>query len=660
MAREIATHLARAEAGESQGWWGLNHVLIFDEHGRETVTGELEPDLRKLPGWTRMRPDDQARALSAAKRYVVEGDPQPEQWFGTLTIFKPAFAGYRALCLIAALDSAWLDALPAETWTRWAPIIVGYPLSNYSEEPVHGEVLRRAIAADPVAVAGWLLREIDADNERSGTLFGLWRLRDVSAPEVIDAIAEKAEDSALTATARASLVEFTLTHDRPRGIEIATRVLTRDVPPADGTDDHDYVARVAAILLRLAARDTWRQVASVLASDSAVGRAVFEHIVEGDRDGAGTELGDRQLAELVQALFALFPPEEDPPLGPGAQGVSRREQLGRLRDGLLSVLAERGSDAAVDAIAHLHNADPESHVVRFRLRDAREARRAQWPAPDPGDIIKLAHATDARIVTSATHLQQLLVASLRRAEAALQGTPPRARELWNQEPTTPKDEGALSDWLQAWFDQDLRLGGIYVVGAYDALDSRSPTRHSPRPGIAHPRLDVREIDDLSDLARGASELRRATFDFLASLGPRERGRAISAQLGRAACQAGHRVRFLVADELVEELHRGLADNSIGKLIAGLLRNDVVIIDDLGFTALDRIAAEHFFRFIAAAYERRSLIVSTNVSFERWTDFLPEETVATAILDRLLHHCHVIRLAGESYRLREARELVTPA
>jgi len=86
----------------------------------------------------------------------------------------------------------------------------------------------------------------------------------------------------------------------------------------------------------------------------------------------------------------------------------------------------------------------------------------------------------------------------------------------------------------------------------------------------------------------------------------------------------------------------------------------VIIDDLGFTALDRIAAEHFFRFIAAAYERRSLIVSTNVSFERWTDFLPEETVATAILDRLLHHCHVIRLAGESYRLREARELVTPA
>jgi DNA replication protein DnaC len=86
----------------------------------------------------------------------------------------------------------------------------------------------------------------------------------------------------------------------------------------------------------------------------------------------------------------------------------------------------------------------------------------------------------------------------------------------------------------------------------------------------------------------------------------------------------------------------------------------VIIDDLGFTAMDRVAAEHLFRFVSAAYEKRSLIISTNVEFERWTRFLPDETVATAILDRLLHHCHVVRLAGESFRLREARKLVTPA
>jgi DNA replication protein DnaC len=171
----------------------------------------------------------------------------------------------------------------------------------------------------------------------------------------------------------------------------------------------------------------------------------------------------------------------------------------------------------------------------------------------------------------------------------------------------------------------------------------------------------------------ASELSRTTFEFLRSLewlerndnlvfaGPAGTGKShLCESLGRAACEAGHRVRFFSADDLVEALYRGLADNSVGKLIAGLLRNDVVIVDDLGFTAMDRVAAEHLFRFVAAAYENRSLIVSTNVEFERWTRFLPDETVATAILDRLLHHCHVIRLAGESFRLREARQVLTPA
>src|SRR5215211_1856897 len=92
----------------------------------------------------------------------------------------------------------------------------------------------------------------------------------------------------------------------------------------------------------------------------------------------------------------------------------------------------------------------------------------------------------------------------------------------------------------------------------------------------------------------ASELPRATFEFLRSLewlerndnlvfaGPAGTGKShLGESLGRAACQAGHRVRFFSADDLVEALYRGLADNTVGKLIAGLLRNELVIIDDLG-------------------------------------------------------------------------------
>jgi DNA replication protein DnaC len=98
----------------------------------------------------------------------------------------------------------------------------------------------------------------------------------------------------------------------------------------------------------------------------------------------------------------------------------------------------------------------------------------------------------------------------------------------------------------------------------------------------------------------------------------------------------------------------------GNPIERLLRHDFIVIDDLGFTALDRVAADHLFRFIAAAYEQRSRAIITNVDFERWTQFLPDAATASAILDCFLHHRHVIALDSESSRLREGRQVSTPA
>jgi DNA replication protein DnaC len=168
----------------------------------------------------------------------------------------------------------------------------------------------------------------------------------------------------------------------------------------------------------------------------------------------------------------------------------------------------------------------------------------------------------------------------------------------------------------------------------------------------------------------ASTLRRDTFEYLSSLewisqhrnvaflGPPGTGKShLSVALGRAAVDAGFRVRFFRADLLIEALYRGLADNSVGRVIDGILRrSDLVVCDELGFSPLDSIAANHLFRFVATAYETRSLVLSSNWPFEQWTNFLPDATSATAILDRFLHHAEVVVLSGESYRLREARTL----
>jgi DNA replication protein DnaC len=172
-----------------------------------------------------------------------------------------------------------------------------------------------------------------------------------------------------------------------------------------------------------------------------------------------------------------------------------------------------------------------------------------------------------------------------------------------------------------------------------------------------------------------SSVPQGTFDYLASLewvrahenlclvGPAGTGKShLLVGLGHAAVAAGFRVRYFTAAELVETLYRGLADNSVGRVIDGLLRADLVICDELGFAPLDANGSQLLFRFVAAAYERRSLGLASHWPFNDWGRFLPDHTTTVSMLDRLLHHAVVAVTEGESFRMREAksRALPTPA
>jgi DNA replication protein DnaC len=172
---------------------------------------------------------------------------------------------------------------------------------------------------------------------------------------------------------------------------------------------------------------------------------------------------------------------------------------------------------------------------------------------------------------------------------------------------------------------------------------------------------------LDDFDVAASSIARATFDYLASLewinakenpclvGPAGTGKShILIALGHAAVNAGRRVRYFTAAELVEALYRGLADNSVGRVIDQTLRADVVIVDELGFAPLDDAGAQLLFRFVAAAYERVSLGIGSHWPFDQWGRFLPEHTTAVSLLDRLIHHSVIVVTDGESWRMREAR------
>lgn len=130
---------------------------------------------------------------------------------------------------------------------------------------------------------------------------------------------------------------------------------------------------------------------------------------------------------------------------------------------------------------------------------------------------------------------------------------------------------------------------------------------------------------------------------------------IATAIGVDACRAGLKVRFTTAAGLVNEMLEARKDARLAKLHASLMRFDLVILDELGYIPFDAAGAQLLFNFCAERYERRSLLVTTNLDFGAWTSVFADPSLTGAMLDRLTHHCHILVMNGESYRFRESQK-----
>ena len=128
---------------------------------------------------------------------------------------------------------------------------------------------------------------------------------------------------------------------------------------------------------------------------------------------------------------------------------------------------------------------------------------------------------------------------------------------------------------------------------------------------------------------------------------------IALGLGLAACQKGLTVGFTTASALVNELMVARDEMRLLNLQKRLARLKLLIIDELGFVPLSRTGAELLFEVFSQRYERGSILVTTNLPFDEWTEMFGSERLTGALLDRLTHHVHIIEMNGDSYRLRQS-------
>ena len=165
-----------------------------------------------------------------------------------------------------------------------------------------------------------------------------------------------------------------------------------------------------------------------------------------------------------------------------------------------------------------------------------------------------------------------------------------------------------------------------------------------------PSIDLKVVRELSTLGF----VGRAENVVL--LGPPRVGKThLAIGLAIKAAEEGHRILFLTLEQLMTKLNRARQENRLDRQLQQLTYPKVLVLDEIGYLPLSRDEASLFFRLVARRYEKASVILTSNKSFVDWGEIFSDAVLATAILDRLLHHSTTINIKGESYRLKKKRK-----
>ncbi len=455
----------RAKVAEAKALWddgGLDGfwVALAWMEQVQRLGGFLISNPRRLAGWELVDEDIHAWLTDAAPTYLREAPVEPSLWFHQRVVNEPAWAGYRALHLLASTQQQ-LSLIDCEIIVRWAPVIVGWPWGDMSDDEFDRWAIVRLVHCAPDAAAAWLKQTLRRERH-DGHAFAIRRFTGLVVPAVEQAILARARDSRQQTAERAELVSFLMAEGVENGWALARRLVVPSAVKAGG-GRRELAAALAARLVTGSPDGEWRRIWPLVQADDQFGRDLIARLAGEFEPNVARRLTESQLADLFSWIEARYPRAENP-IPEEAHYVGAREQIVIWHEQLLRELVARGTYDAVQAFNRLVIAYPEFVWLRAMREQAREAAsRATWISPSPAQVLAMAQKNAQRWIVSDEGLRRAVVDVLRTANDKLQGVNPQVQLLWTDPPLEPRGEQKLSDWIAGFLEHELR-GRAIVIG----------------------------------------------------------------------------------------------------------------------------------------------------------------------------------------------------
>lgn len=481
---DVLEHYETAVAGDTDHFWRLAHLLQFEPTSARRRGRPFTDRLFQFPGAKALPADAQGRLTDVAIRYLSGEHDHADDWLGSDRYDRRAWAGYLALALLD--EAGAIDQVPPECWARWCGAILWFwtSASDGGDPDLKARLLASATASATERMATLFRQFVRGEVRRGGlasevesfpasSVLGIqatWiEITEEMRSTILSNAGPDADDSADVGTTRIpagdatrSNAQFTLERLVSRLVEAAPEeaesLVLRWLRDADSTEAVESAARAAAQLI--AKHPTsWERVRPLAQASTDNGRAIAlalsdercHPVLESDAD-------ESELVALYEWLARIYPPDSDPPDLLGAGWVSPEAQTIRWRDGILSTIANRGTERSLLVLVQLRKRYPTRTVVLSNLVRARiTVFGSAWTPPPPADFQALIADHRRRLVRSAEELSALIRDALHEVQDDMLRT---GQLLWDQVAERgeapiwrPKPEAALS----AFIAHELRL-----------------------------------------------------------------------------------------------------------------------------------------------------------------------------------------------------------